>query len=92
MGYGIIHCRSSKQKLNTKSTTESELVGTSEYVTFNIWMVMFYEEQGYEITQNGLFQDNESAINMEKNGQKSCTGNSGHINIRHFLVKDREDK
>ena len=36
MGRGMIHCRSSKQKLNTKSTTESELVGTSEYTPFNI--------------------------------------------------------
>ena len=45
MKYGIIHCRSSKQKFNNKSTTESELVGTSEYVPFNIWIVMFYETQ-----------------------------------------------
>ena len=36
MGYIMIHCRSSKQKLNAKSTTESELVGTREYVPFNI--------------------------------------------------------
>ena len=27
MGYGMIHCRSIKQKLNTKSITESELFG-----------------------------------------------------------------
>ena len=25
---------------------------------------------------------------MEKNEQESCTGNSRHINIRHFFVKD----
>ena len=49
MGYEMIHCRSIKQKLNTKSTTESDLVGTSEYVSFNIWIVMFYEAQGYDI-------------------------------------------
>ena len=29
MGYGMIYCCSSKQRLNTKSTTESEIVGTS---------------------------------------------------------------
>ena len=29
---------------------------------------------------------------MEKNGQNSCTGNSRHIHIRYFFVKDRIDK
>jgi hypothetical protein len=31
LGTGILHGKSSKQKLNTRSTTESELVGVSEY-------------------------------------------------------------
>ena len=92
MGRGMIHCRSSKQKLNTKSTTESELVGTSEYVPFNIWIVMFMGKQGYDINKNVLFQDNQSTIRMLKNGRESCTGNSRHIDIKHFFVKDRVDK
>ena len=29
---------------------------------------------------------------MEKNGQNSCTGNSRHIHIRYFFVKDIIDK
>ena len=29
---------------------------------------------------------------MEKNGKKPCTGNSRHIHIRYFFVKDRIDK
>ena len=29
---------------------------------------------------------------MAKNGRNSCTGNSRHINIRYFFVKDRVDK
>ena len=58
MGYGMIHFHSSKQKLNKKSITESQLVGISKYVPFNIWIVMFYESQGYEITNNVIFQYN----------------------------------
>ena len=92
MGYGMIHCRSREQKLNTQITTESELVGTSEYVKLNIWIVMFNEAQGYEITKNVLFQDNKSAIKTEKNGRESCTGNSRHMNIQHFFVKYGVDK
>ena len=29
---------------------------------------------------------------MLKNGRNSCTGNSKHIHIRYFFVKDRVDK
>ena len=36
-----------------------------------------------------LFQDNKSAIKMEKNGKKLCTGKSRHIDIRYFFAKDR---
>jgi hypothetical protein len=33
-------------KLNTKSLTEAELVGASEYLANTIWMHMFMEKQG----------------------------------------------
>ena len=39
-----------------------------------------------------MYQDNKSAILMERNGRNSCTGNSRHINVRYFFVKDRIDK
>ena len=38
---------------------------------------------------NVIFQDNKSAMLMEGNGRNSCTGNSRHINIRYFFIKDR---
>ena len=46
------------------------------------------EAQGYDIKQKILFQDNQSAINMDKNGKKLCTGKSRHIDIRYFFAKD----
>ena len=92
MGTGTLHARSSKQKLNTKSSTEAEVVGLSEYIPYNIWLIHFLEAQGYHLTTNHVHQENQSAIKMEKNGRHSCTGNSRHINIRYFFVKDRVDK
>ena len=92
MGRGALHCKSSAQKINTKSTTESELVGVSEYLPYYIWFLLFFEAQGYEIKKNMLYQDNESAIKMEINGRNSCTGNSRHIEIKCFWVKDRVDR
>ena len=92
MGYGVIHARAGKQKINTKSSTESELVGVAEYIPYNIWLLMFLEEQGYGIENNIVYQDNQSAILLERNGRNSCTGNTRHINIRYFFIKDRIDK
>ena len=92
LGVGTIHKKSSVQKLNVKSSTEAELVGTSEYMPYNIWFYNFMEAQGYKVSDNILFQDNQSAMKMEINGRRSCTGNSRHVNIRHFFVKDLVDK
>ena len=92
MGWGVFHARSGKQKINTKSSTESELVGTSDYLPYDIWAIMFLMAQGYKIVKNILFQDNQSEIRMLKNGRNSCTGNSRHIDVRYFWVKDRINK
>ena len=92
LGHGTLSNKSSTQKLNTKSSTEAELVGLSEYLPYNIWMKNFLESQGYEVKENVIYQDNESAIKMEKNGRNSCTGNSRHVSIRYFFIKDRVEK
>jgi hypothetical protein len=88
-GTGGLLCKSSKQKLNTKSSTEAELVGASDYLPNTLWMKMFMEAQGYPISQCIFEQDNESAIRLEKNGRSSCGPKSRHINIRYFFIKDR---
>ena len=88
LGIGILHAKSSTQKINTKSSTEAELVGMSEYLPYNIWMYNFISAQGYEIQDNVMYQDNQSAIKMEKNGRMSSTGRTRHIHIRYFWVKD----
>ena len=87
-GTGGLVCKSVKQKLNTKSSTEAELVGVSDYLPNTIWMNMFMEGQGYKLTENILHQDNESAIKLEKNGRMSAGPKSKHVKIRYFWVKD----
>ncbi|KAI2506453.1 Reverse transcriptase (RNA-dependent DNA polymerase) [Fragilaria crotonensis] len=88
-GRGGILCKSSKQKLNTKSSTEAEFVGASDYLPNTIWVKNFLEAQGYKIEENVFEQDNESAIRLEKNGRMSAGPKSRHINIRYFWMKDR---
>ena len=59
-----------KQKLNTKSSTEAELVGADDAVPQMLWTKYFLESQGYGIDENILNQDNMRAILLEKNGKK----------------------
>ena len=89
LGRGVFTCKSSKQKLNTKSSTEAELVGASDYLPNTLWTKYFLEAQGYELETNSFAQDNQSAIKLEKNGRASAGQKSRHINIRYFFVKDR---
>ena len=65
MGMGVIHCKSSRQKLNTKSSTEAELVGVSEYLPYNIWLMHFLKQQGYDIEVNVLAISRQSKRNKD---------------------------
>ena len=53
---GAVMSKSRKQKLNTKSSTEAELVGASDYFPHAIWAKKFLEEQGYVFTENKFFK------------------------------------
>ena len=59
-GTGGLLCKSSKQKINTKSSTESELVGASDYLPNTLWVKMFMESQGYPTSQCFFEQDNQA--------------------------------
>jgi hypothetical protein len=88
-GRGGLACKSGKQKLVTKSSTEAETVGASDYLPNTLWTHMFLEAQGYRIQGSYFEQDNESAIKLETNGRISAGPKSRHINIRYFWIKDR---
>jgi hypothetical protein len=47
------------------------------------------EARGYHIQDNILFQDNKSAILLEKNGKALSSKRTKHINIRYFFITDR---
>ena len=88
-GIGGVLCKSSKQKLNTKSSTEAELIGVSDYLPNTLWVMNFMKSQGYPILSSYLAQDNQSAMKLARNGRLSAGQRSRHINIRHFWIADR---
>jgi len=50
---------------------------------------MFIEAQGYPVLENVLYQDNQSAIKIEKNGKRSSGPKTKHMDHRYFFIKDR---
>jgi hypothetical protein len=89
LGKGTIYNTSTRQKLNTKSSTESELVGVNDVMPQILWTRYFLEAQGYGVKDSIIYQDNQSSILLEKNGRGSSSKRTRHINIRYFFVTDR---
>lgn len=83
---------STKQKLNTRSSTKSEIVSVNDLMPAICWTQFFLQAQGYEVKENIMYQDNKSAILLEKNGKASSSKRTKHINIRFYFVTDRVNK
>ena len=66
MSYGIMHGKASKQKINIKRSTESELVGMGKYVPYNLWFIMFMGAQGYAIKKSNLSRQSKCNLYGEK--------------------------
>ena len=49
MGKGAIVHGCSKQKVNTKSSTETEIVGVSDFLPYTMWASYFLKAQGYKV-------------------------------------------
>ena len=88
-GYGMVHCKSSNQKLDKTISTEAKLVGVCDCLPYNIYIFLFMVAQGYSIKQNILFQYNHSEIKMDKTRKNLFTGNYRNIDIRYFFANDR---
>jgi hypothetical protein len=89
MGRGFPIVSSIKQKLNTQSSTERELVGVDNMMPIVVWSWYFLMAQGYGVTQNLLLQDNRSSMLLERNGKASSGKRTRHINIQYFFITDR---
>lgn len=89
LGSGMIYSSSTRQKLNTKSSTEAELVGAGDLMPQVLWTRYFLQVQGYSVDESVMYQDNKSAILLEQNGKGSSSKRTRHINIRYFFITDR---
>ena len=89
LGRGCPTVQTTKAKCSTRSSTIQELVAVDEMMNDILWTRLFMKEQGIKVTDNILYQDNKSAILLEKNGRASSSKRTKHIEIRYYYVADR---
>jgi hypothetical protein len=88
---GAVHCKSEKQKIVTKSSTEAELVALSDSYDQGLHVRRFLKEQGCVTGAVTVYQDNMSCMAMVARG-RSAAEKTRHIDIRYFWVKERVDE
>ena len=84
LGKGSLISTSIKQRLKTRSSTETELVAYDDLMPHLCWTKYFLECQGYNINSTIIYQDNQSDILLENNRRASSCKRTKHLNIRYF--------
>ena len=92
LGKGSFIFTSIKQILNTRSSTETELVAAYDLMPHLCWTNYFLECQGYNINSTIMYQDNRSTILLENNGRASSSKRTKHLNIRYFFITNQIKK
>ena len=87
LGRGPIMVKSTKQKLVTRSSTESELVALAESTPDIIWCRNFLSALGFPQPPTPVMQDNKSTIILAERGYSS-TGRTKHIDQRYYSTTE----
>ena len=65
------------------------MVGVDDLMPQILWVRYLLEAQGMKVSDNVVYQDNQSTMKLEKNGRASSGKRTRHINIHYFFVTDR---
>jgi hypothetical protein len=88
LGTGVICSVSTKQKRNSRSSTEAEFIAVDDVVSKVLWTKLFLESQGHKVKSNIIFRDNTSSMKLEENGKASSGKRTRHWNITYFYITD----
>ena len=66
LGSSMVISRLIKQKLNTRSSTETKLVATNDFMPNLLWTNNFLRVQDFQMNEMVLHQNNQSTILSQK--------------------------
>jgi hypothetical protein len=89
LGKGACLSGSNKQKTNSKSACETDLIGVDDYIFLVLWSLYFIQAQGIDMSNARIYQDNKSTILLENNGKMSSSKRTKHIKSKFFFITDR---
>ena len=92
IGKGCVTSASKKKKVNTTSSTISEVVGVHKVSPQVLLTKAFLQKKLFEVNKATLYQDNMSAMLLENNGRASSPNQSRHIEIRYLFIQYRIEK
>ena len=83
LGKGVAYSGSSKQKINTQSSREAELLDIYNTMGQVLWTCHFLAVQGQYISMTTMHQDNKSMILLAENGKTSSSKRTCHLNMSY---------
>ncbi len=89
MGRGFLVSVLTKQKLNTRSSTDSELVGVDDMMPIICWTRYFLLSQGCGIIENLLLQENKAQSYWSKMGKPQVASAQGILTFDTPLSRNR---
>jgi hypothetical protein len=87
LGEGMFSCFSRMQKLNSKSSTEAEIIALSDGNNTPLWLADWLAYQGYKKLPIIIEQDNLSCMTLMEQGHAKAE-NTRFIEVRYFWIFD----
>jgi len=81
LGKGAAYMSSAKQKLNTKSLVEAELVAVNNSMAQVLWTRHFLAAQGMYVLTITIYQDNKSTMLLDKKSKTSSSRRKRHLDV-----------
>jgi hypothetical protein len=88
LGHGAIISDLTKQKVNARSLTKSEMIAVDDTIAKLLQTKKFIEAQGHKVKANIIYQDNTSAMKLELHGKASSGKRTRHFDIKFFYFTD----
>ena len=88
LGKGSISSESTKQKVNSRSSTKGELIAIGNKIAKVIWTKRFLNHQGYKLKVSILYLDNTNTIKLVNNGKGTYGKRTRHFDFKYYYITD----